>query len=268
MSEQLAVGTSASDEETASGPGPSGWDDSGLVARLRCRDEAAFRGLVDRYERSLLRLALLYVSDRAVAEEVVQETWMGVLAGLDRFEARSSLKTWIFRILINRAKTRGAREGRSIPFSALGEAAGETPEPTVDPDRFYPPDDARQAGQWLTPPRDWDTSPERWVLTGEVYACLRDALVSLPAAQRAVITLRDVEGWTSGEVCHVLGISETNQRVLLHRARTKARAALEGYFDRARGHVDGVGGDDLPRAGREDHGLSRRGSLGAQPARV
>jgi RNA polymerase sigma-70 factor (ECF subfamily) len=266
MSDSLTAGQSASDEETASGAGASGRDDARLVAGLRDRDEAAFRVLVERYQRSLLRLAQTYVADAAVAEEVVQETWLGVLAGLDRFEARSSLKTWMFRILINRAKTRGAREGRSIPFSAFGEPLADAGDPAIDPDRFFPPDEPHLPGQWITPPREWDVSPEDWVLTGEVYACLRDALAVLPAGQRAVITLRDVEGWASAEVCHVLGISETNQRVLLHRARTRVRFALEGYFDRAREHADGIGRDDMPRAGGDRDRLPRRGTLRPDPA--
>lgn len=266
MSEWLAARQSASDEETTSGSTASGWNDTRLVAGLRCGDETAFRVLVERYERSLLRLALMYVSDPAVAEEVVQETWLGVLAGFGRFEARSSLKTWIFRILVNRAKTRGAREGRSIPFSALGDTMGDDDDPAIDADRFFPPDDAHHPGHWLTPPRDWDSSPEHWVLTGEVYACLRDVLVTLPPAQRAVITLRDIEGCSSGEACHVLGLSETNQRVLLHRARTKARAALEGYFERARERGDG--GDDLLRVDRGGHRVPRRGAFRREPAQV
>jgi RNA polymerase sigma-70 factor (ECF subfamily) len=268
MSQQLMGGQSACGEETTSTSGAAGWNDARLVAALRRRDESAFKVLVERYELPLLRLALMYVSDLAVAEEVVQETWVGVLAGVERFEARSSLKTWIFRILVNRAKTRGVREGRTIPFSALGESLCEDDDPAADPDRFFPADDPRYPGHWLSPPRSWETSPEGWVLTGEVYACLRDAVAALPGSQRAVITLRDVEGWTSAEVCHVLGLSETNQRVLLHRARARARTALEEYFDRTRERADGVGRDDLPRAGRDRDRVPRGGAVRSEPAQI
>jgi RNA polymerase sigma-70 factor, ECF subfamily len=173
-----------------------------------------------------LRVAMMYVSSRAVAEEVVQETWLGVLKGVDRFEGRSSLKTWLFRILVNTAKTRGEREGRSIPFSA-SIAAGPD-EPTVEPGRFFPPGH-EQAGGWSLGPTRWET-PEERLLAGESRDVILRTIESLPPAQREVITMRDVEGWPSNEVCNALEITETNQRVLLHRARSKVRAALERYF--------------------------------------
>ncbi len=195
-------------------------DDADLVRALRAGDEAAFAELVRRYQASLLRVAQLYVSSRAVAEEVVQETWVGVLKGIDRFEGRSSLKTWIFRILANTAKTRGEREGRTVPFSSLAGDDGAA-EPAVELERFT------RAGYWISPPDSW---PEERLLAGEARAVVERAIATLPAVQRAVITLRDVEGWSAEEVRNVLDLSETNQRVLLHRARAKVRRAIEEYM--------------------------------------
>jgi RNA polymerase sigma-70 factor (ECF subfamily) len=205
-------------------------DELRLVEALRAGDEAAFVALVDAHHASLVRLAMAYVGDRAVAEEVAQETWIGVLRGLDRFEGRSSLKTWLFRILTNRAKTRGQREGRSIPFSALAAAEAESDEPAVDPERFLPPDHAQWPGHWASPPSDWGGSPEKRLLSDETLGLIRATVELLPPAQRQVIILRDIDGWGSHEVCDLLEISEANQRVLLHRARSKVRQALERYF--------------------------------------
>jgi RNA polymerase sigma-70 factor (ECF subfamily) len=207
-------------------------EDMALVRALRAGDEAAFATLVERYNGALLRLARMYVHDRAVAEEVVQDTWVGVLNAIDRFEPRASLKTWIFRILMNRARTSAKREGRSVPFSEAWERGSEGDEPAVDPERFLAadaPDDAG-AGQWVSPPRDWGASPERAILAAETRAFVAEAIAALPPQQREVITLRDVEGWSSAEVRNVMNISEMNQRVLLHRARSKVRQALERYF--------------------------------------
>jgi RNA polymerase sigma-70 factor (ECF subfamily) len=169
---------------------------------------------------------MLYVSTRAVAEEVVQETWLAVLTGLERFEGRSTLKTWLFRILTNKAKTRGQREGRTLPFSAFA-ADGDEGEPAVDVDRFVGPDH-RHGGHWAAPPRG---VPEERLLAAEARQRIEEAIAALPANQRAVITLRDVEGLSAEEACNVLGVSETNQRVLLHRARSKVRAAFEQYLE-------------------------------------
>lgn len=202
--------------------------DAHVVEALKHGDEAAFADLVRRYHSSLLRVALVFVPSRAVAEEVVQETWIGVLKGIDRFEERSSLKTWIFRILTNIAKTRAEREGRTLPFSALSNPAG-VPEPAVEPDRFLEPEHARWPGHWASRPRTW--APEERLLAKETTTVAAGAIERLPANQRAVISLRDVEGWTAEEVCNALGVTETNQRVLLHRARAKVRRALEEYFD-------------------------------------
>ena len=201
-------------------------DDLALISRLVARDEAAFELLVDRHHGALLRLALVFVADRSAAEEVVQETWLAVLNGLQSFEKRSSLKTWIFSILVNKAKTRGVRERRSVPFSALMDS-DDVNEPAVDPSRF------RADGSWANAPVRWDEqSPERLLLAGEAGAKLREAIAVLPASQRAVMTMRDVEGLDADEVCNVLEISETNQRVLLHRARSRVRSALDQYLGR------------------------------------
>ena len=198
--------------------------DDALLERLQAGDEASFSALVAAHHGSLLRLALTFVSNHAAAEEVVQDTWLGVLKGLESFERRASLKTWIFRILVNRARTRGARDGRTVNFSALEGPDGDTEALT---DRFS------AEGRWVQPPALWqEQDPEDLLLRGETVSCLQDAVASLPPNQRAVVTLRDVNGIEAPEVCHILGISETNQRVLLHRARTRVRAALENHLKR------------------------------------
>src|SRR5205085_7006321 len=204
-----------------------------LLMALRDGNEAAFVALIDQYHRALLRMALVFVSSKAVAEEVVQETWMGVLQGLSRFEGRSSLKTWIFRILTNCAKTRAQREGRSVPFSSLAayyDEGEESGEPAVEPERLTAPDWERP-GHWISFPRNWDDIPEERLLSQETLSAISMAIDALPPNQREVITLRDIEGWTSEEICRFLGISEVNSRVLLHRARSRVRKALEKYFE-------------------------------------
>jgi RNA polymerase sigma-70 factor (ECF subfamily) len=200
-----------------------------LLVRLRRGDELAFRTLVERYSATMLRVARLHVRDRQAAEEVVQETWLAVIKGLQRFEERSTLKTWLFRILTNRAKTRGEREARSVPFSALAAADARADEPAVDPDRFRAPDD-QYPGGWAAPPPRWETLPQERLLSQETLQRVEEAIERLPPAQRAVIRLRDVDGFDSDEVCELLGLSHGNQRVLLHRARSKVRAALERYL--------------------------------------
>jgi RNA polymerase sigma-70 factor (ECF subfamily) len=197
-----------------------------LVDGLRAGSEAAFRELMRMYGASMLRVAQLYVRSRPVAEDVVAETWLAVLKGIGRFEGRSSLKTWLFRILTNTAKTRGEREGRSVPFSALA-GADDDDGASVDPDRFLGPEE-RFPGHWSAPPSTFE--PEERLLAGEILDVVQDAIDALPPAQALVITMRDVEGFTSEEVRNALDISETNQRVLLHRARTKVRSALEDYL--------------------------------------
>ena len=185
--------------------------------------------LVQRYQPSMLRIARMYVSTHAVAEEVVGDAWVGVLKGLDGFEGRSSLRTWIFRILVNIAKTRGQREARSMPFSSVW-----TPDPdadaSVEPGRFRPPADPTAPGHWADPPQAWGSIPEERLAAKETLAQIAAAIEALPPNQREVIRLRDVLGWSSQEVRNALDLSETNQRVLLHRARAKVRRALEGYL--------------------------------------
>jgi RNA polymerase sigma-70 factor, ECF subfamily len=203
--------------------------DLALVEALRAGDETAFMMLVERYQPAMLRIALMYVSTRAVAEDVVQDAWVGVLKGLDRFEGRSSLRTWIFRILVNTAKTRGQREARSVPFSSVWAADPEV-EPSVDPDRFQSLGHPGSPGRWAEPPVGWASTPEDRLLSKETLAQVSRAIDALPPNQREVITMRDVLGWTSADVRNALDISETNQRVLLHRARAKVRRALEGYL--------------------------------------
>ena len=204
-------------------------DDLALVEALRRRDDAAFVELLERYHSSLLSLASRYVGSRAAAEEVVQETWLAVLQGIDGFESRSLLKTWIFSILINRAKTHGKRERRMVPFSAFVSREVEAGEFAVEPERFQGPHE-EWPGHWALPPTSWGENAEQRLLTHETLEHIEQAIEVLPEAQQVVITLRDVEGWTSEEVCNVLEISETNQRVLLHRARSKVRSAVERYF--------------------------------------
>jgi RNA polymerase sigma-70 factor (ECF subfamily) len=202
---------------------PAAPDERALVARLRAGDRAAFAALVARHGGALLRLASTFVRQRAVAEEVVQETWLAALEGLDRFEARSSLRTWLFHILANRARTRAVREGRSVPFSALSGPGDD--EPAVDADRFSP------GGAWRESPAAWtEEDPERLALGAETRAVIEAAIAALPEGQRAVITLRDLEGLETEAICELLGITVTNQRVLLHRARTRVRRALEEHL--------------------------------------
>jgi RNA polymerase sigma-70 factor, ECF subfamily len=203
--------------------------ESDSVARLKQGDESAFAELISAYSPSLLRVAMAHVRTRAVAEEVVQETWLAVLRGLDRFEGRSSLKTWIFKILTNIAITRGVKESRTVPFSSLAEREAETPEEPVDASRFLPADHDRWPHHWALGPTRWET-PEEGLLSGETRDCILRAIDSLPPAQRTVMTLRDIEGWPPDEVCDALGVSDGNQRVLLHRARNKVRSAVEDYF--------------------------------------
>jgi RNA polymerase sigma-70 factor, ECF subfamily len=199
-------------------------EDSRLLERVRAGDADAIAHLVDLHGASLRRVARMYVSNPASAEDVVQETWLGLLESLERFEGRASLRTWIFRILVNCARKRARGDRRDLPFSAAW-APGNDLEASVEPHRF------RGEGHWALPPRSWAELPQERLLSAEARARVQTAIDSLPDAQREVITLRDVEGWTASEVCNVAGLSDTNQRVLLHRARSKVRRALESYLD-------------------------------------
>ena len=204
--------------------------DRELLERLRAGDEDAFMDLVDALQPAMLRVARMYVSSQAVAEEVVGDAWIGVLKGLDRFEGRSSLRTWIFRIVTNIAKTRGQREGRSVPFAAL--AGDDLDAPTFDPSMFTASDDPRWPSHWSSIPADWTGIPEDRLLGAETLRVVRETLDTLPPMQAEVLRLRDVLGWSSEEVRNALDLTETNQRVLLHRARAKVRRALERDFER------------------------------------
>lgn len=206
---------------------PDFTDDPTLVAALRARDERAFEWLLDRYRGPLLRLARQHVPSHSIAEEVVQDAFLAVFQGIDRFEARSSFKTWLYRIVLNLARTRGVREQRSMPFSA---AAGDAKdEREVEADWFL---GAREdtGRHWRSSPRRWDGLPEDRAIATEIRAALEASLATLPPAQREVVVLRDVLGASSTEVCNALDLTETNQRVLLHRARARLRTALDDYY--------------------------------------
>ena len=194
-------------------------EDAELVARLRAGDEDAFRFLVDRYHTSLLRLARTMVPTRAVAEEVVQETWLGLVRGINRFEGRSSLRTWLFHVLVNRARSTGVRERRPT--------TGTTAGPAVDPSRFG------RDGTWADPPVPWPEEIDDRLVATQLAARIRPHLDELPDMQRQVVVLRDVEGLGAPEVCDLLGISEGNQRVLLHRGRSRLRGLLEAEMGKA-----------------------------------
>jgi RNA polymerase sigma-70 factor (ECF subfamily) len=198
--------------------------DAPRLAALRAGDERAFTELVDELSPRMLKLASAYLTGTAIAEETVQEAWLVVLRSLGRFEGRSSLSTWILGIVVNVARARGRHEARSRPFSSL--VADD--EPLIDPERFLPPDHERWPGHWAIAPAPW---PEHALETAEAAQVIRDVVAALPQAQRAVITLRDMIGCTPEETCNTLRLTDTNQRVLLHRARTKVRAALEAAFD-------------------------------------
>jgi RNA polymerase sigma-70 factor (ECF subfamily) len=205
-------------------------DDAALLDALRRGDESAFARLIDLYHPAMVRTAMFFVRTRPAAEDVAQETWLAVVRGLKGFDGRSSLKTWIFAILINRAKTHGAREDRYVPLAMSTQSDAEVDEPSLDPDRFNPDDHPRYPGGWVSFPPSWHEIPEERLLSRETFATIQRAIEGLPPRQRLVIALRDVEGWTSDEVCNAVDICETNQRVLLHRARSKVRSALETYL--------------------------------------
>jgi len=200
-------------------------DDAEVVAALRNGDEEVFTALVSEYSNPLIRLAMDFVHTRSAAEDVVQETWLALLNGIDRFEGRSSLKTWLFRILVYKAKARGARDARSVPFSSL---AVDRNERAVPEERFRRADP--WTGHWASPPVAVSSVPEERILAREVRDRIAAALEALPESQRIVVKLRDVAGWEAAEVCGELGLTDANQRVLLHRGRAKLRATLEQYL--------------------------------------
>jgi RNA polymerase sigma-70 factor (ECF subfamily) len=200
--------------------------DAELVGRLRSGDEAAFAGVVDEHHVTMIRIASFYVRDRAAAEDVVQETWLAVVRGIDRFDGRSSFKTWLYRILTNRAKTAGVRQGRVTP--ARMDSDGRQ-GPAVDGSRFLPPDHPQWPGHWASPPDAWPRELDDCAVAQEFMDVVTAAIATLPHAQATVVTMRDVEGWTAKEVCTAMALTEANQRVLLHRARTRLREALESY---------------------------------------
>jgi RNA polymerase sigma-70 factor (ECF subfamily) len=205
--------------------------DLSLVEALRGGDEQAFATLVDTHQASLRRVARLYVNNSAVIDEVVQDTWLGVIQGLWAFEGRSSLRTWIFRILINRARTRAVREGRTVPFASQGSDDPDDAELGVDAERFLPAHHPAEPGHWAWASEDLGPSPEGRLVARETRDRLWAAIEMLPPSQQLVLCLRDVEGWSSDEVCNALGLRETNQRVLLHRGRSRVRAALASYLE-------------------------------------
>jgi RNA polymerase sigma-70 factor (ECF subfamily) len=206
-----------------SAPEQTSGDDDGLLRALREGDERAFSDLVERWSGMMLRLALAHVQNRAIAEEVVQEAWLTVLRSVARFERRSSLRTWVLGIVVNVARSRARAERRSVALPS--DAAG----PVVAPTRFLSPDHPRWPHHWATEPAPWRT-PEQELLATEIRKVILDAIETLPAAQREVVVLRDLEGMAAADVCNILGLTDTHQRVLLHRARSRVRNALERYF--------------------------------------
>ncbi len=222
--------TPSSPDQRATTQSPAHDVEADLLVSLRRGDEAAFASIVNGWSPMLQRVARTYVSTDASAQEIVQETWLAVVRGLDRFEGRSSLKTWVFRILTNLGKTRGVRESRSVPWSSLSPV--DSSGPTVDPGRFGGPED-EWPSHWtpLGSPRPWQPSPEDATVAGEIRREVARALTELPERQRTVVALRDVHGMSSDEVCDALTISRANQRVLLHRGRARLREALENYYD-------------------------------------
>lgn len=205
-----------------------------LARDIAAGHEAAFIELVKRHHAAFTRLAMIWVRDRAVAEEVVQDTWVVAIEKLAQFEARSALKTWLCGILLNTARARARKEGRHVAFAPDDLAAAA--EPAVSADRFSPPGD-RWDGHWQAPPRPWPETPERALLAAETRSLIDGCLAKLPEAQRAVMLLRDLEGLTAEETCNALGLTDTHQRVLLHRARSRVRAALERHHDERKGNT-------------------------------
>jgi RNA polymerase sigma-70 factor (ECF subfamily) len=226
MGAEIDIGREDAGAETLDGAAA----DLVMVEALRRGDEAAFTTLVDRYNAALQRLASTYVRDAFTAQEVVQETWIGLLESLSRFEGRSSLKTWLFRILTNCARARARKEAHTLPFSQAFPKDGHSAV-SVEPHRFYPGWLPSIGGHWRRPPARWENEPEERALAEETRQVIQRSIDALPPLQREVIILRDVTGCPTDEVCNVLGLTDTNQRVLLHRARSSVRRALEGALE-------------------------------------
>ncbi len=199
-------------------------EDTALVARMLAGDESAFTHMVDTHHGAMFRLAMVFTKDRGAAEEVTQETWLAVVDGLSRFESRSSLKTWLFNILVNKARTRAKRDARMVATADFSEAA-ITGQRSVDDARFGGP-----KNHWVHPPLEWTVSPEDHLMTRQLAQVIKDAIEALPANQRVVVTLRDIEGMSARQTCDLLELSDGNLRVLLHRGRAALRAAVESYF--------------------------------------
>ncbi len=214
-------------EQVIAAHSPEAAGDEELVAALRSGEERTFRALFARYSPMMERVARSYVDSDAVAEDIVQETWLAIVTGIDRFEGRSGLGTWIFSILTNQAKTHHTRERRALPLSSI--VTGQDDASAVDPDRFQKDDEA-WPGHWATPPRPWQR-PERRLLSLEAREQFKAALTQLPDRQRVIVMLRDIDGLSAEEVCDLLELSQENQRVLLHRGRSRLRAVLEAYFE-------------------------------------
>ena len=204
--------------------------DEELIEGVRANDEAACEALIRRHHQPLVRIARLYVSSDATAADVAQDTWMAVLAGLDQFEGRASFRTWLYRILVNQARKRGTSDARQIPFSSTTRLIDDPYDGAIDPDRLKPRTDPIEPLHWATFPSPWNAAPEHHSLTAEFRQVLESAAAKLSPAQREVITLRDILGWNSNETATALGISDANQRVLLHRARNRVRNQLEEYL--------------------------------------
>ena len=240
-------------------------DESELIDRLLSGDEDTFSDLLQKHYSAMIRLASVYAKDRSHAEEIVQETWLSVLNGLERFQARSSLKTWIFSILVNQAKTYAKREGRWIQYSTMIDP--DTGGPSVPVERFYDSSREELAGRWARPPKNWDSNREEKLLGQETRALIESTMEKLPPSQREVLTVRDIEGCTSEEACNLFGLTKTNQRVLLHRARSKVRQVLENYFEgeqRSGKRNEPTRSNDLPGVGPRDP--LRRYSCTTEPA--
>jgi RNA polymerase sigma-70 factor (ECF subfamily) len=225
------LGTKAVSHETGASGAWNARDEAPLLAALRRHEESAFTSLVDAHSSWMLRTARAFVGSRAVAEEVVQETWLAALRSLDRFEGRSSLRTWLFTIVVNAARRQASREDRSTSLSELLSREAEAREAEPLADQFFDGMHARWPHCWTTVVPAWDGMPEEQLFAAETRRAIEQAVSALPRAQRLVFSLRDLEGWPADEVCAALDVSASNQRVLLHRARLQVRGALERYFD-------------------------------------